>query len=71
MPGPRTEVEIRAVERDDADALRRFFAHVPEGDRTFFREDVLEPGVIERVSKGERIDEINGARKLFETSRAS
>ena len=48
MPGPRTEVEIRAVERDDADALRRFFAHVPEGDRTFFREDVLEPGVIER-----------------------
>ena len=48
MAVPRTEVEVRALERDDADALRRFFARVPEGDRTFFREFVLEPGVIER-----------------------
>ena len=44
----RTEVEIRRVEQSDADALRAFFARVPEGDRTFFREDVLEPGVVER-----------------------
>ena len=48
MAAPRTEVEVRALERDDADELRRFFARVPEGDRTFFREFVLEPGVIER-----------------------
>jgi len=48
MAGPRTEVEIRALGRDDADALRHFFARVPAGDRTFFRESVLEPGVIER-----------------------
>ena len=39
---------MRALERDDVDALRRFFARVPEGDRTFFREDVLQPGVVER-----------------------
>ena len=48
MVGPRTEVEVRALERDDVDALRQFFARVPEGDRTFFREDVLQPGVVER-----------------------
>ena len=48
MAIPRTEVEVRALERDDADELRRFFARVPEGDRTFFREDVLTPGVVER-----------------------
>ena len=48
MPGPRTEVEVRALQRDDVDALRAFFAHVPEGDRTFFREDVLASGVVER-----------------------
>jgi L-amino acid N-acyltransferase YncA len=46
-PRTRTDVEVRALEVDDADALRRFFARVPEGDRTFFREDVLAPGVIE------------------------
>lgn len=46
--GPRTEVEVRTLGPDDVDALRRFFARVPEGDRTFFREDVLQPGVVER-----------------------
>jgi L-amino acid N-acyltransferase YncA len=45
---PRTEVEIRLVEPTDGDAVRAFFGRVPEGDRTFFREDVLEPGVVER-----------------------
>ena len=30
-----------------------------------------EPGIIQRVLKGERIDEINGARKLFDKLRAS
>ncbi len=44
---PRTDVEVRPLDPGDADPLRRFFAHVPEGDRTFFREDVLAPGVIE------------------------
>ena len=44
----RTEVEIRAIAPADADALRAFFATVPEGDRTFFREDVLDAGTIDR-----------------------
>lgn len=48
MPPQRTEVEVRSLRPDDVDALRHFFARVPEGDRTFFREDVLQPGVIER-----------------------
>jgi ribosomal protein S18 acetylase RimI-like enzyme len=45
-----TEVEVRALQASDADALRRFFARVPEGDRTFFREDVLADGVVEAWS---------------------
>ncbi len=44
----RLDVEVRALQSADADALRRFFGRVPEGDRTFFREDVLAPGVVER-----------------------
>ena len=48
MTAARTEVEVRTVDAGDADALRRFFGRVPEGDRTFFREDVLQPGVVER-----------------------
>lgn len=32
---------LRSVEAGDADALSAFFARVPEGDRTFFKEDVL------------------------------
>ena len=43
-----TEVEVRALTAADAESVRRFFARVPEGDRTFFREDVLTPGVVER-----------------------
>jgi GNAT superfamily N-acetyltransferase len=44
----RTEVEVRALDARDVAGLRAFFERVPEGDRTFFREDVLRPGVIER-----------------------
>lgn len=40
-------IEVRALEASDADAMRRFFERVPEGDRTFFREDILQPGLIE------------------------
>lgn len=41
------EVEVRTMGPDDISAVRAFFSTVPEGDRTFFREDVLRPGVIE------------------------
>lgn len=44
MTGPGTTV----VELTDAhcDALLRFFADLPEGDRTFIREDVTDPDVV-------------------------
>ncbi|MDQ1394948.1 MAG: hypothetical protein QOG64_207 [Acidimicrobiaceae bacterium] len=38
---------VRPIAASDGDALRSFMGRVPEGDRTFFREDVLAPGVIE------------------------
>jgi L-amino acid N-acyltransferase YncA len=42
----RTDVEVRALSNDDVDALTSFFASVPEGDRTFFKEDVSDATVI-------------------------
>ena len=39
-------MEIRPLGPDDREALERFLARVPEGDRTFFKEDVTEPDVI-------------------------
>jgi 4-hydroxy-4-methyl-2-oxoglutarate aldolase len=39
--------------------------------RTCTAMQAAEPGIIERVRKGEHIDEINGARKLFEKLRGS
>ncbi|HEY3486208.1 MAG TPA: GNAT family N-acetyltransferase [Ilumatobacteraceae bacterium] len=48
MPGTAGDLDIRPIDATDAERLRTFFAGVPEGDRTFFREDVLEPATIER-----------------------
>lgn len=42
-----TDFEIRTITAADGAATRAFFERVPEGDRTFFREDVLVPGVID------------------------
>ena len=39
-------IEIRAIEPGDREALIRFFARIPEGDRTFFKEDVGGPDVV-------------------------
>jgi ribosomal protein S18 acetylase RimI-like enzyme len=41
-----TQFTARTLDAADAEALRAFFERVPEGDRTFFRENVLAPGVI-------------------------
>jgi ribosomal protein S18 acetylase RimI-like enzyme len=41
-----TGVNVRTLDAADADGLRAFFERVPEGDRTFFREDVWSPAVI-------------------------
>jgi GNAT superfamily N-acetyltransferase len=39
-------MEIRTIVTSDREALARFFAAVPEGDRTFFKEDVLDEHVV-------------------------
>jgi L-amino acid N-acyltransferase YncA len=33
-------IDVRAVQADDAEALLRFFADVPDEDRTFFKEEI-------------------------------
>ncbi len=38
--------QYRPIEPGDEPALARFFARIPEGDRTFLKEDVDDPGVV-------------------------
>jgi ribosomal protein S18 acetylase RimI-like enzyme len=38
---------IKDLQRSDREAIERFLARVPDGDRTFFKEDVEEPGVVD------------------------
>jgi L-amino acid N-acyltransferase YncA len=40
-------MEIRELRAADREALERFLATVPEGDRTFFKEDVADPAVVD------------------------
>lgn len=40
-------MEIRELDAADREAIERFVERVPEGDRTFFKEDVQSPAVIE------------------------
>jgi ribosomal protein S18 acetylase RimI-like enzyme len=40
-------VDIRPIHTGDGDALIAFFGRIPEGDRTFFKEDVAEQGLVE------------------------
>jgi L-amino acid N-acyltransferase YncA len=40
-------MEIRQLEAGDRDALTRFLRRVPEADRTFFKEDVDDPAVLD------------------------
>jgi L-amino acid N-acyltransferase YncA len=39
-------MEIRRLEQTDQPALERFLARIPEGDRTFFKEDVRDTEVV-------------------------
>ena len=39
-------MELRPIEPGDEAALTRFFARIPEGDRTFLKEDVDDPDVV-------------------------
>jgi RimJ/RimL family protein N-acetyltransferase len=40
-------MEIRAIETADGPALRRFFARIPDSDRTFLKEDLDDDRVLE------------------------
>ena len=40
-------MEIRHLERDDRDALTRFLGRIPDADRTFFKEDMDDPAIVE------------------------
>jgi ribosomal protein S18 acetylase RimI-like enzyme len=44
-------MEIRPIEPGDGPALSRFFERIPESDRTFLKEDVGEPRVLEHWVK--------------------
>ena len=50
-------MEIRAPRPDDLDALLAFFARIPEAERTFFKEHVLDRAAVEgwlREARGRR-----------------
>jgi ribosomal protein S18 acetylase RimI-like enzyme len=40
-------IDIRQLQPGDRDPLERFLRRVPEGDRTFFKEDVEDPAVVD------------------------
>jgi ribosomal protein S18 acetylase RimI-like enzyme len=42
-------MELRSIGPDDLEAVQDFFMRVPEGDRTFFNEDVLDPAVVAEI----------------------
>ena len=47
-------MEVRAPVRGDRQALLGFFAGVPEHERTFFKEDVVDPAVVDSWLSGTR-----------------
>lgn len=47
-------MEIRAPTLGDLESLREFFARIPESERTFFKEEVLDHDTVERWLKGDR-----------------
>jgi ribosomal protein S18 acetylase RimI-like enzyme len=59
-------MEIRPLARDDRAALDRFVERVPEGDRTFFKEDVTDPDVVATWfgSAGTRFVAVDGGAVL-------
>ena len=60
-------VDIRPIAEPDAGALRAFFLRVPEGDRTFFREDVL---ALRRDGVWRESNERESQLRLFRTTEA-
>jgi L-amino acid N-acyltransferase YncA len=46
-------MEIRPIEQGDRAAIARFIERIPDGDRTFFKEDVADPGIVDRWMRPE------------------
>ena len=42
-------MELRPIQPGDRELITEFFVRVPERDRTFFNEDVLDPDVVEGI----------------------
>jgi L-amino acid N-acyltransferase YncA len=64
-------MEIRRLEPGDRDALKGFFERIPEGDRTFFKEDVLDPEAVEawlRDRRGRRLVAVEDGRIMGYTA---
>jgi len=58
-------MEIRRLEAGDEVALTRFLSRIPEGDRTFFKEDDLDPQIVPlwtQESRARRSIAIDGAQ---------
>jgi ribosomal protein S18 acetylase RimI-like enzyme len=51
--GPDTTVDVVALAPDHCDALLRFFQSLPEGDRTFIREEVDDPDTVRAWTSGD------------------
>jgi ribosomal protein S18 acetylase RimI-like enzyme len=47
------QADVVPLAADHCDALLRFFRALPEGDRTFIKEDVTDPATVQRWTSGE------------------
>jgi GNAT superfamily N-acetyltransferase len=48
-----TEMQVRPIRPEDAEAFGDFIGRIPEGDRTFFKEDLLDQRVVAFLLQGE------------------
>jgi ribosomal protein S18 acetylase RimI-like enzyme len=47
------QADVVPLSQEHCDALLRFFRALPEGDRTFIKEDVTDPATVQRWTSGE------------------
>lgn len=60
-------MEVRALTEADLAAVQQFFSRVPEGDRTFFKEDVLNAAEVSRwasADRGRRLVAVEGSEVI-------
>lgn len=53
-------MEVRPLVAGDEPALAEFFRRIPEGDRTFFKEDVLDPATVASWTTDQRARRLAG-----------